>query len=359
MLNIDHVNQYRFNKLNVSNSTKWDKENIDELVDSILALHAARIGKPYISLVNKGIKNSVQEIYDYINFSNKYAYVRCMRKTLHLCNVRDLEMLHYSTRNIRISKKFEREEKIIIENTGRYITEILGKKSMIPETMYMSIINTFNTDQEMARKLVKYHWENGLLALNNESPFFEHENRTFQLTSSKYGIELVNDYNEQFYINKMIKKYLHCFAPVSFEDIVWWTGVSKTKVSNALKEYEKQLVKFTIKDVIFPLYIFETQWDALNAFDNTEDWCRFMGFEDCAMKGYMQTRFFYGYDYQRYFNSIGELLPTIVYNGKCVGIWSVDLKKKLLKYNIHNCNYLQKKLIKQEAERTKEKILGS
>lgn len=358
MLKVNDLNQYRFYKLNVSSGTQWTETTIDKLVDSVVALHAARIGKPYISLINKGITDSVQTMFKHMNFSNKFAYVRCMRKTLHLCNASDFELLHYATRNIRISKKLKNQEEKYIRKSGDLIEDFIDNGSRLPEELYSLLTNKLYIEKAFAQQLVKFHWENGLITLNNESPVFYHEKRTFQLTRVKFGIELNTNFDEQFYINELIKRYIFCYGPVSFDDIVWWSGLPKTKVIQALKDCENCIIEFDINQLPFSLYIFLEQWYELNDFISPNCWCKFMGFEDCVMKGYKQTRFFYSENYQRFFNSIGEIFPTIVLNGQCIGTWDVDLKRKRLDVKICESISLNKWLLEKELINIQTKIWG-
>lgn len=50
---------------------------------------------------------------------------------------------------------------------------------------------------------------------------------------------------------------------------------------------------------------------------------------DSKIKGrcYYSTRDFYAENHKQYFNKIGEIYATILFEGKAIGIWSLDVKK--------------------------------
>lgn len=352
----DQVNQFRFYKLNVSKKSEWGADNVNLLIQSVLALHAARIGKPYISLINKGSLETVQRMYEHINFSNEFAYIRCMRKTLHLCRVNELEMLHYATRNIRVSQKFGLQEKRMIDLTGDYINELLYNKKMFPDDISLKLCQKFCVSSELAKQFIKYHWEDGLISLNNDSNCFYQEKRSFALVKDKYGFCLNEYRDEQPYINELVKMYIKCYGPVSFEDILWWSGLARGKIQKALLELEGEIKEILVYNLPYCLYIFESQIYELLKFSIEYNWCRLMGYEDCVMKGYMQTRFFYGENYKIYFNSIGEIYPTIIYNGKCIGRWEINMKDRTINLHIDNDKKIDVSLVKEELLKTEAKL---
>lgn|GEM_PF-6725472 len=59
-----------------------------------------------------------------------------------------------------------------------------------------------------------------------------------------------------------------------------------------------------------------------------------------------------------YFNAIGEIFPTIVYNGKCIGLWKIDIANKKLNISIDSeVEYYDKQLVNDERERMENLLL--
>ena len=78
------------------------------------------------------------------------------------------------------------------------------------------------------------------------------------------------------------------------------------------------------------LYLWADELHDLSEVCEEEPWCKFMSYEDSALKGYKETRYLYSEKPERLFNAIGEIYPTIIVNGKCVGFWSIDFKTERL-----------------------------
>ena len=356
MNEINRINQYRFYKLHVCDGSEYDLGEINTLINDVIALHAARIGKPYISLVNKGCNSSVQKLYEEINSSSDFAYIRCMRKTLHLCSKEKLEMLHHSTKSIRIPRGYQNENKFLIDDSQKEMIVFLQQNGNSVDTLIRMLMEEFKIGLHQARELLKFHWENGLICLENNSTVFYKEERRFSLTEKKYNLNLVENRDEQFFINMLVKHYVISFGPVSMKDILWWSGLPKNRILRAIESLDSEIIKLQLSNLNFVLYIHESQIEIVNNFATDFEWCRFMGYEDCVMKGYKETRFFYGDSYDKYFNRIGEIFPTIVYNGKCVGLWNLDLKNKNIKLCLDSNVEIPCNLIQQEKEKVYDKI---
>lgn len=109
----ERVNNYRFYKLNILDSKKIeDKYGIFDLFNRCLGIHAARIGKPYISLLNKGVSDNLDSLYKMINNDYNFCTIRCMRKTLHMCTIDKVGILHHATKRFRIPPQINKYKNV-------------------------------------------------------------------------------------------------------------------------------------------------------------------------------------------------------------------------------------------------------
>ena len=78
-------------------------------------------------------------------------------------------------------------------------------------------------------------------------------------------------------------------------------------------------------------------------------WCKFMSYEDSSLKAYYETRFMYVDNYTLYFNRIGEIYATILFNGKCIGIWEINKRNQYINCHLFKCQ--EKQIVDKERER--------
>ena len=345
-ITIDAVNLYRFKKMNVLYS---DEKEIGYILERYIGLHAARIGTPYISLLNKGFNMSVNELYNNINNSKSFIKRRFMRKTLHICHVNDLDMLHYSTKKIRMPNVNIR----YIEISKNSISEFLSlNNSSSISNLYNHVSHSCNVDLETAKLLLKYHYENGLIDFKNTSHNIYSEKREYFLLKNMTGIDLTIDMDEQFFIDALVLRYIIGFGPVTILDICWWTGISKRKITKAINRNKNELKYFFLFNTNIEMIIHKNEIDDIISIYNKYKeiyWCKFMSYEDSSLKAYYETRFMYIDNYTLYFNRIGEIYATILFNGKCIGIWEINKRNQYINCHLFKCQ--EKQIVDKERER--------
>lgn len=300
------------------------------LVKAYIGIHAARIGKPYISLLSKGVNESPQKIYEMINNDKDYITLRSMRRTLHIANASDAPMIFHATRRLRIPPKIKSIENEVVYKSREILVEYIQNDYVEYAPICTEIAAKCNVSIDTARLLVKYHWENGLLCLKNTSSSVYHEKRSFGLTQVQYNVNLENSAREEEYnaIQELVCRYIRGFGPVSFGDIVWWTGLSPHNIKKIISQLMNMGLT-RIRTDAYPqmvLYLWEDELADIESIRNENPWCKFMSYEDSALKGYKETRYLYSDQPEILFNPIGEIYPTIIVNGKCVGLWSIDFK---------------------------------
>ncbi|WP_066501634.1 DNA glycosylase AlkZ-like family protein [Abyssisolibacter fermentans] len=342
MINIkiaeENINNYRFNKLNIYNSVDIRTyDELDKLINCFIGLHAARIGKPYLSLLSKGVTCHVNKLYEYINNSNKYVTIRCVRKTLHITNIRNAEVLHHATSRLRIPPKIKKFNAVKLELFKDFAKNLFIVNTFInPNDLEEKFMKKFNVDKIDAKLINKFLWESGILYLKNLSKQFNKEKRVFGLFQKAFNFDLeLSKQSEQEYINELIKYYIYAFGPVSKKDIIWWTGISSGKINKAIESIKKSLTIIYGKNSNIQMLIFNEHLDSLVKIKKMVNECKFLAYEDCALKAYYETRKLYTGNYALYFNKIGEVYATILMNGECIGQWEIDKPNKKIKFTIH------------------------
>lgn len=319
------INDYRFEKLNINKSILIDSEDgIKELIKRYIGIHSARVGYPYLSFYNKGTNIGLLKLFNYLNNSEEFLTVRCMRKTLHLCCVDDLPMVHFSTLSLRLSIIKHIEQKYI-NKCADYLLNILPEKGECYETLINNIIKYCNIDVKTARMLFKYFWETGKLKQKTLDPFYAKR----QYTISKY----LNEYDGydgsdvQQYVNELVRRYIVTFGPVTLGDICWWTGLSLKRINIAINNLLDDIEIISINNFPNAFYVMKTEIYKIDRYKRDNQWCKFLTYEDSALKAYKDSRFLFCENEDIYYNAIGEVRPSILIDGVQMGLWYFDKNK--------------------------------
>lgn len=120
--------------------------------------------------------------------------------------------------------------------------------------------------------------------------------------------------------------YFSVYAPAAYEDWAWWGGLSDDVSQAAFDALEPELVTVSVSDISQTLWLPQTEEDALrNAPNALPEMVRLLPGEDPLIKAYSATRHrFYDDDELAAdvaFNKHGQLFPTLMLDGRIVGVW--------------------------------------
>jgi hypothetical protein len=327
----ERINSYRFMKGNVCASRAiHTADEMEALVSHYVGIHAARAGKPFLSLLSKGADLSLTTLRDWINFDSRYFLLRCMRRTLHYCPVRHVKAVHFATRSRRLPRVSQNRGALVKESRLLLEDSLAAADDMTAGDIRSVLQKALSLGPEESETLFRYHWENGVLCLRNRSEDPLGCKRVFSLTAKVYGFRLDGDIEcEKPYVDELVRRYIKAFGPVSFSDICWWTGVGRIKTRSALASLAGDVTRINIEGFKPELFLYADELDDLNHWSGySESWCKFLSFEDSFLKAYFETRWLYCGNVARYFNLIGEVYATVVINGRCVGLWNLDKARR-------------------------------
>ncbi len=176
-----------------------------------------------------------------------------------------------------------------------------------------------------------------MLTYRNDTTRWNRENHKFGLTARLYpGFDTSMDRHKA--AGELICEYFDRYGPASLRDVAWWSGLSRLAIITAMNESRRRFVVIHAPWCKSLLYIYGDQHDQFrDAFSLPRDpVLNFLAHEDVALKAYFESRGRYlGKLHPRCaFNQIGEVLPTIVYDGQVVGTWAWDRNKTAVTYSI-------------------------
>jgi hypothetical protein len=126
-----------------------------------------------------------------------------------------------------------------------------------------------------------------------------------------------------------VQYYLSSFGPVTERDIVWWTGLNKIAIQEALKKLKEQIVNVQIKGFKDSFIMLESdrimnvvtslKSQAVNLLPALDSYV--MGYKD--RERYLSAKY-----YAKVFDRSGNATSTILFGDKIVGVWDIKEDKE-------------------------------
>ncbi|MEY9894835.1 hypothetical protein ABIA31_008523 [Catenulispora sp. MAP5-51] len=304
--------------------------SVPAIADAALGLHAARLPSPYATVAARSASAEVPMSLFTETTRTSVITVRCMRKTLHTLPLPLAAAAHAATAHFRVRDALRQ-----VTNAGVPPTQV-DKAIAALTTILEEDGPTFHRDLECrlgrrgfalttARLAIKVGWERGVLCYLNRTTGWNREIRTFGLTSVAYpGVDLHQPREHATAV--LIGAYFDRYGPASIRDAMWWSALPASAITQALADTGRELLALTTPWTDDPVYMFRDRFEQFteSAVQRPSERISFLAHEDVALKAYNQTRSRYLGDLpeRAVFNQIGEVLPTVMIDGRLVGTWS-------------------------------------
>jgi hypothetical protein len=305
-----------------------------QVADAALGLHAARLPSPYAIVAARTADPAVPASLFTTPVRASLLTLRCMRKTLHALPLPLAAAAHGATLRFR-----ERDALRAVRNAG-YSLPAIGKLAdelqealaggPLPHRAIEAALAAKTAEVPAIRLAVKLAWERGAIAYINVASTWNHEARTFALTTAAYPALSLPPSRDQA-ITTLVTAYFHRYGPATIRDATWWSGLAATDIFSALAR-SRPVVRVATPWSDEPCLMFADQAEEALA-SQAMTGVQFLAHEDTALKAYHETRARYlaGIPPRRAFNQIGEALPAIIIAGLIAGTWSWDTSTRTVR----------------------------
>jgi hypothetical protein len=303
-----------------------------------LGLHAARVASPFhTAAVRTSECTPLGELLG-DKGDAELVTIRCMRKTLHTLPVYVAAYAHGSTRHYRLRDVFNLARRFGVtaaelENAGVRVTAYLrdhGRQSHRAIERELTAVDNKPWQMRLALKLL---WERGEVTYRNCSTSWHQEKRRFHLrsvTHPGFDTSLARDVA----IASLVEAYFHVYGPATVRDMAWWSGLGLRSIVAVLSELD--VIQFSLPWAPSPFFMLQTDYEHfLSAPHHTRrSGIHFLAHEDVALKAYFESRSRYlgSLRPSTVFNQIGEVWPSIIYNGRIIGKWSWHHESRRIRY---------------------------
>jgi hypothetical protein len=314
---------------------------VTDIAHAALGLHAARRPSPFATVLARSTAPAVaMSLFDPRTHA-QVTTIRCMRKTLHtlpfdLAAAAHGATLHYRERDAlrQITNAGLTAQRI--SRTTRSIVGLLRDTGPIAHRDIEARLAVGATPVVAIRLALKLAWERGSLTYRNVSTGWNQERRTFALTTATHpGLDMAM--SRDVGTVRLVDAYFDRYGPASLRDAMWWSGLSRTAILKALARIGRPLVAVSTPWSTSTLYMYRDRLEQFHLADAAEPTgLNFLAHEDVALKAYFESRGRYlaNVDERLVFNQIGEVLPTVVIDGRVVGTWSWDGRLGKIAYTL-------------------------
>jgi len=128
---------------------------------------------------------------------------------------------------------------------------------------------------------------------------------------------------------ELLQRYVTTFGPVTLRDIVWWTGLKASTVRNVLQSLTDQLCRLKVNGLDGTFWMPAKEVEELMAMRGAEEvGLELLPYEDLYLKGYKDRGRFVEAGSEHIFYSGSSAAPSILLNGRLIGLWSYGLLKR-------------------------------
>lgn len=339
-LDLNKIRQFNFSEHHIVKGCQ--AETINQVSLSVLGLHSARLQTPFVTLIPRVDRFQTKHLQEQLYSNCSLIKLRCMRRTLHIVPIDFAPIVHQATVKLRISDclTFYKNHKVslsLVEKIKSHITGFLTNNPSSSKSICTHVLDHVDATKEMVRIVIKHLWEEGVICYLNTSDHWGSESRLYAITTEKYPKLNLNSISESEAKRELIFRHIQQFGPVTVKDIAWWSGLSMKAVKVGIDSFQSEIQQIQIKGDTKEYYITVKALERLNKLTPPKsDWITLLAYEDPSLKGYFESRSRYVSlkHYNMLYNQIGEARASVVMNGKVIGIWQWDKRKRQVVINL-------------------------
>lgn len=313
-----HLNYYVLCKQHLTEETS--SSDVTTIVKDICGLHATSPTTPYISLHARKRNFNQKELDCELYEKKALGKIRCVRKTVYILPREFIPAVFTATRNM-------------VEITSRRYAQYLGVTQHEYETSVKKIMETLRgralTVRGIKKELnmsinlssvVNLMCDQGLLIRGKPERGWRSNNHTYRILKEQFQ-DINLNVEEEYARRILIEYYLSSFAPVTENDIMWWTGLPRSDVIQAIESLLTFKLNFTDLDELYLAPISERKQLNHLKYPDTSI-VNFLPYLDSYLMGYKDRQRYLDPDYtDKIFDQSGNVTSTILLDGKIVGVW--------------------------------------
>ena len=289
-------------------------------------LHATSSTTPYLSLLARSRKFEKRDLEEELYDRRTLGKIRCVRKTIYIHTKDMIPVAFRATARVvvRASKRHMEYRGVSAEEYEHLSQAILGV--LAGREMTAAAIKTaLGTGVDLS-SILYLMCDQGLLIRGRPERGWKDRNHHYSLFRAYFPDIDLEEMSEMEAITSLVKQYLASFGPVRESDIVWWTGLGKTKVRAAMTNLGHLVSKVTLSGLGGDFVMLRSD-EALVKDVGLPDipTVNLLPTLDPYLMGYKERGRYLdkGY-YDKVFDRSGNATSTVLVGGKVLGVWDFE-----------------------------------
>ena len=318
---LDRVNNWVLTKQHLIPTSHT--QDVLQIVRDVGGLHATSATTPYLSLLARHPTFRRQMLDEGLYHRPALARIRCVRKTIYILPREWLPAAYAATAEMvqRASRAYLERRGVSAATCARLSQAILDLLQD-QELTAREIRDTLQTDLDVSATLYLM-CDEGLLLRGRPVRNWKDKSRRYGRFDAYFPDVCLGQMDPRAGTVSLIHRYLRAFGPASEDDAVWWTGLGKRKVRQALRDLGDAVTAIEIDTLEGPFLILAEELEEMRAARlSSTPVVSLLPELDPYPMGYKGRQRYLPPQHREYvFDRSGNIAPTIMVDGQVVGVW--------------------------------------
>ncbi|MFB0504033.1 MAG: winged helix DNA-binding domain-containing protein [Candidatus Bathyarchaeia archaeon] len=298
-------------------------DDIARIVKDVGGLHATSPKTPYLSVFSRAENFTRDRLDEELYVKRSLGKVRCMRKTVYILPKALIPVALSATR-MMVELASERYSRYLgvtereYSETSKLVLNVLKGEGMTANEIREALGTELNISA-----ILNLMCDQGLLIRGNPRGGWKSNIHTYHLFHDYFPDIHLDKLDEERATVLLVQIYLRSFGPVTENDIVWWTGLNRTRIQEALRKIREETV--LVKIGAFEDDFIMLKSDKALIEDINLPGKRILNLLpglDSYLMGFKERQRYLDYeDYERVFDRSGNVTSTILLDGRVAGVW--------------------------------------
>jgi hypothetical protein len=327
-LDLSQVNRLLLHKQHLSRLTH--DVRVASIVEDVGGLHGTNASGAYLSLWSRRQGFAREELQAALYEERSLAKVLCMRNTLFVLPKAMLPVVYQATKRRRDTLldrylSHHAMSRVEYERRCESVRQLLASeaktaaeiKEQLADPDMDLVVDIMPNDWRLVRGRPRGTWRSNL-----------HEYAVFEAWFPEIDLQSLTPEEAQA---ELLVYYVSHLGPATEQDFAWWAGMAKAETRQALAAVEEGLVEAEIAGLGDAYLLAAQDVDALQSNDEEEPSLFLLPSLDPYIMGYKDRKRFLDPDgSNKVFDRAGNALPTIWQDGRVIGVWVEDGKRRVL-----------------------------
>lgn len=298
--------------------------DVMQVSERLLGLHAKRPQTPYLMLQARLPNFTAEQLDDLLYQQRVLLRAHAMRGTVHMLPLAQYRIILAATAG-QLDGMYQRAFKHL-DNKQAIIEAILEtirqQGALLIEEIKAAL--SLDVDNRDLYRLVNYLCTSGVLVKSTVKGTWRNSVYRYQLLADWQPDIPNSNLDGPAAQAKLIEWYLAAYGPATLDDIVWWTGLTKTKVNKGLKSLSQTTVSTYFEALADEAFLLQDDYKVLSTWQPPDaPQITFLPSFDAYVIAYIKReRLIDEGNYGRIFRGVAGIIePVVLLNGRIIGTW--------------------------------------